>query len=138
MPTLNAQKVYENTVAKIYAPTKTQYTPTQVVNSLVRAHAHAVKFGSAVEAAIYGKAVKIAKEALAKAHAEGFVPCGDDCMKAAPDAPCVCHCGGKNHGIKITTPALGIDTNSVEEIKVPVQKKGTKSAAAQALAAIGA
>lgn len=133
MPTLSAQKVYENTVSKIYAPTKEPYTPTQVVNSLVRAHAHAKVHGNAVEAAVYGKAVKIAKEALAKAHAEGFVPCGDDCMKAAPEAPCVCHCGGKNHGAKITHPVL--NTDGVDEVKVPTQKK---SAAAKALASLSA
>lgn len=77
------------------------YTATQVVNSLTRSVAHydRVKV-SPVTKAVYKKALALAEKALQEAHANGFVPCGADCMSAHVEE-CVCHCGGKNHGMNL-------------------------------------
>lgn len=75
------------------------YTATQVVNSVSRKLAHLERHVKDEELVkVFTLAKSKAEKALAQAHAEGFVPCGEDCM-AATVTECVCHCGGKNHGI---------------------------------------
>jgi hypothetical protein len=63
-----------------------------------RSEAWARRKGLVIQRSIWLKVIKEAEVALAKAHANGFVPCDENCMGSLSDE-CNCHCGGANHSI---------------------------------------
>jgi hypothetical protein len=97
---MNAEQILEQTQAQIAKRFENDpQMPVKVINSLQRKVAHIEKTSTnKVTVSTWKKALTLAEKALAEAHADHFVPCDSQCMSSA-HKECVCHCGGKNHGV---------------------------------------